>query len=72
MIPENFDGKFIMNIDGEPLDVHFYRREDEKFSIGEFIDSIKPEDIAWDKPTRQLFYKDAKGKTYVLKFKQLK
>lgn len=72
MTPESFDGKIIMNPNNEPLNVSFYRRETDISTLGEFIDSIKPEDMAWDKPTRQLFYKDSKGKTYLLKFKQLR
>jgi len=85
MTPENFDGFFkikktntfkfyetIGESETEPFVVYFYRREDENKSIGEFIDSISPENIGWDKPTKQLFYKDLKGKTYQLKFEELK
>ncbi len=85
MVPDSFDGFFKINrnktfkffdkvgsSDEEPFVVYFYRRETEDRSIGEFIDSIKPENIGWDKPSRQLFYKDSKGKTYQLKFEELK
>lgn len=72
MTPEQFDGKITMNPEGNPFDVWFYRRESDRFSLDEFIDSIKPEDMGWDKPTGQLFYKDSEGKTYSLKFEELK
>lgn len=83
MIPEDFDGyfkipitktfKFYEKVDSEkdPFTVYFYRRENENKSIGEFIDSITPENIGWDKPSKQLFYKDSKGITYQLKFERL-
>lgn len=85
MIPEDFDGFFkikktntfkfyetIGESENDPFVVYFYRRETENKSIGEFIDSITPENIGWDKPSKQLFYKDKKGKTYQLKFEELK
>ena len=56
----------------EPFTIFFYRRETDKYSIGEFIDSIGYENIGWDSPTKQLFYKDAKGVTYKLNFQKLK
>ena len=56
----------------EPFTIFFYRRETDKYSIGEFIDSIGYENIGWDTPTKQLFYKDAKGITYKLNFQKLK
>lgn len=84
MIPEDFDGyfkipltktfKFYEKVDSDekdPFTVYFYRRETENKSIGEFIDSITPENIGWDKPSKQLFYKDKKGVTYQLKFERL-
>lgn len=85
MIPEEFDGVFKINksetfrfyekinsSSDEPFIIHFYRRETEEKSLGEFIDSLLPENIGWDKPSRQLFFKDKKGKTYQLNFKELK
>jgi hypothetical protein len=85
MIPKDFDGSFKIPITNtfkfyekvnsdvkDPFIIHFYRRENEIKSIGEFIDSITPENIGWDKPTKQLFYKDKNGKTYQLKFEELK
>jgi hypothetical protein len=56
----------------EPFTIFFYRRETDKYSIGEFIDSIGRQNIAWDGPTKQLFYKDEKGITYKLNFQRLK
>lgn len=85
MIPEDFNGFFkiplsttfkiydkIKKSDDEPFVIHFYRRENESRTIGEFIDSITPENIGWDSPTRQLFYKDKKGITYQINFDKLK
>lgn len=73
MTPEEFDGRFSIcpNGTGEPIVVTFYRRETETRSIGEFIDSIKPENIAWDAVTRQLFYKTKESVTYKLNFEEL-
>lgn len=56
----------------EPFTIFFYRRETDKYSIGEFIDSIGNQNIGWDAPTKQLFYKDARGVTYKLNFQRLK
>lgn len=85
MIPETFEGvfkiqktssfKFLESYDDtkdDSFSIYFYRRETENYTIGEFIDSISPENIGWDKPTKQLFYKDKNGKTYQLKFEELK
>lgn len=85
MIPETFEGlfkiqktssfKFLESYDEKDdnsFSIYFYRRETEKYTIGEFIDSLSPENIGWDKPTKQLFYKDKNGKTYQLKFEELK
>lgn len=85
MIPETFEGlfkiqktssfKFLESYDDikdDSFSIYFYRRETEKYTIGEFIDSLSPENIGWDKPTKQLFYKDKNGKTYQLKFEELK
>lgn len=85
MIPESFEGlfkiqktssfKFLESYDDikdDSFSIYFYRRETEKYTIGEFIDSLSPENIGWDKPTKQLFYKDKNGKTYQLKFEELK
>lgn len=85
MIPETFEGvfkiqktssfKFLESYDDtkdDSFSIYFYRRETEKYTIGEFIDSLSPENIGWDKPTKQLFYKDKNGKIYQLKFEELK
>jgi hypothetical protein len=86
MTPESFEGvfklqktssfKFLETYDEDcesnSFAIYFYRRETEKYTIGEFLDSLSPENIGWDKPTKQLFYKDKDGKTYQLKFEELK
>ena len=61
-----------MNPGNEPFEVWFFRRETEKYTLEEFLDHIKPEDIAWDKPTNQLYYKDCNGKVFKLNFQKLK
>jgi hypothetical protein len=84
MTPEGFNGiiKFDKNSSfrflevreqqtEEPFTIFFYRRETDRYSIGEFIDSIGYQNIGWDGPTKQLFYKDSKGITYKLNFEKL-
>lgn len=72
MTPKNFDGKIVMNPDNKPFDVWFFRRETEKYTLEEFLDHIKPEDIGWDKPTNQLYYKNCDGQIFKLNFEDLK
>jgi hypothetical protein len=72
LTPKNFDGKIVMNPGNKPCDVWFFRRETEKYTLEEFLDHIKPEDIAWDKPTNQLYYKDCDGQIFKLNFQNLK
>lgn len=72
--PDRFVGKFTMKPDGEgeDLPIWFYRREDPDYaSLGEFIDSITPDNFGWDKPSRRLFYKDPTGKCFIVNFEPL-
>jgi hypothetical protein len=84
MTPDNFEGLFKMqksssfkflesydDCEDKSFTIYFYRRETEKYSIDEFIDSLSPENIGWDKPSKKLFYKDKTGKVYQLKFEEL-
>lgn len=70
MTPESFNGHFVIYPppDRLPFDIWFYRRDDENHTLEDFIDSIKPQDIAYDKPTNTLYYKDIAGKLYKLNF----
>lgn len=61
-----------MNPGNKPIDVWFYRRETEKYTLEEFLDHIKPEDIGWDRPTDQLYYKDSEGQLFQLNFQKVK
>ena len=61
-----------MVVDGKPFPIWFYRRVRDIGTLGEFIDSITPKNFGWDHVTKKLFYKDMKGKTYVVTFEQLK
>lgn len=58
--------------EGEDFPIWFYRREDPDYaSLGEFIDSITPDNFGWDKPSRRLFYKDPTGKCFIVNFEPL-
>lgn len=51
--------------------VWFYRRETETHSLEKFLESITPENMGWDKPTRQLYYKDKSGSLYKVDFQPI-
>lgn len=51
--------------------VWFYRRETSKFSLEEFLESITPENMGWDKPSRQLYYRDKTNKLYKINFQEV-
>lgn len=85
MTPKDFQGKFsiprttnnFMFFPGseeeqKPFDVYFYRRETENFSLDEFLASIAPENIGWDKPTKKLYYRSLDGILYEMNFKKVK
>ena len=81
--PKDFDGKFVISKsdtfgflpeDHESTDfpVWCYRREKEAHTLKEFLDSITSENIGWDVPTRQLFYRAKSGKMYRMNFTEIK
>lgn len=81
--PKDFTGKFTIQrrkdfgfIPGddseETFDVWFYRRETDKLPLKEFLDSLKTENIGYDKPSNQLFYRAPSGKLYRMDFTQVK
>ena len=82
--PKDFPGKFTIHRrtkefnflpgDGteETFDVWFFRRETEVSTLKEFLDSLKPENIGYDKPTNQLFYRSPSGKLYRMDFLEVK
>lgn len=73
MPPESFNGHFVMYPppDKLPFDVWFYRRDDEKFTLEEFLNSIGSQDIGFDKPSNTLYYKDTEGQVYKLVFEKV-
>lgn len=56
----------------ETFDVWFYRREEETRTLKEFLNSLKPENIGYDKPSNQLFYRSQSGKLYRMDFTEIK
>ncbi len=56
----------------ETFDVWFYRREEETRTLKEFLNSLKPENIGYDKPSNQLFYRSPSGKLYRMDFTEIK
>jgi len=81
MLPEDFEGKFVIKkrnsfrfFPDEPEDenfqVWFYRRETTKSSLSKFLDSIESENIGYDKPSNQLFYRSKSGKLYNISFEE--
>ena len=83
-IPKDFTGKFTFQRklkafdflpgDGkeETFDVWFYRRETEVSTLKEFLDSLKSENIGYDKPSNQLFYRSPSGRLYRMDFVEIK
>lgn len=81
--PKDFEGKIEIPIttsfgffpeddEKKTFTVWFYRRETEKRTIKEFLESITPENIGYDKPSNQLFYRSASGKMYRMDFTEIK
>lgn len=56
----------------ETFNVWFYRRETEKRTLKEFLDSLQPENMGYDEPTKQLFYRALSGKLYRMDFIEIK
>jgi hypothetical protein len=81
-LPKDFDGKFtfkkssgfefLPEDDSDIFTVWFYRRETENKSTKEFTDSLDSENIGYDKPSNQLFYRSASGQLYRMDFTKVK
>jgi hypothetical protein len=82
-LPKDFDGKFTLkksngfgflpeDDSSDIFTVWFYRRESENKTIKEFLDSLDPENIGFDKPSNQLFYKSISGQIYRMDFTKVK
>jgi hypothetical protein len=54
------------------FEVWFYRRETDKKSLKEFLESLNPENMGYDKLTNQLFYRSPSGKLYRMDFTEVK
>ena len=81
-LPKDFDGKFtfkksrgfgfLPEDESDIFTVWFYRRETENKSTKEFTDSLDPENIGYDKPSNQLFYRSPSGQLYRMDFTKVK
>ena len=71
-IPRRNEFSISLGIKDKPYSVYFYRREVDKKNLDQFLDSIEPTEIAWDKPTRQLYYRGPDNQLYKLNFEEVK
>jgi hypothetical protein len=83
MIPKSFEGKIEIPITNSfgffPEDdnkktftVWFYRRENNTGTLKEFLDSITPENIGYDKESNSMFYRSKDDKVYKLNFIEIR
>lgn len=81
--PKDFEGRieipkiesfgfFPEDEEKETFTVWFYRRENESSSLKEFLNSITPENIGYDKPSNRLFYRAKSGRIYHMDFIEIK
>lgn len=71
--PETFEGVLYpmanSNIsEYDNLKYNIYSRKTDTKSLKEFLNSIKNENLAWDEPTKNLYYRDKTGELYRLQF----
>lgn len=81
-IPKEFDGKFTIKKsnglyflpedESDIFTVWFFRREKETKSLKEFLNALDSENIGYDKPSNQLFYRSQSGKLYRMDFTEIK
>lgn len=80
--PKDFVGKFTIqkrkdvgflpeDDTKDDFDIWFYRREDYG-TLKEFLESLQPENIGYDKQSNQLFYRSPSNKLYRLDFTEIK
>lgn len=83
MTPKDFEGKIEIPVietfgffpeddEKETFTVWFYRRESDTKTLKEFLDSITPENIGYDKPSNTLYYRSKSNKIYKLNFIQVR
>jgi len=81
--PKDFTGKFTFHrksdfgfIPGEDtdntFDVWFYRRENDNLPLKDFLNTLQPENMGYDKPSNQLYYRSPSGKLYMLDFIEMR
>lgn len=79
MTPKDFEGKIEIPItksfgffpedsDKDTFTVWFYRRENDTKSLKEFLESITPENMGYDKQSNTLFYRSKSKKIYKINF----
>jgi hypothetical protein len=83
MIPKDFEGKIEIPItdsfgffpedsEKQTFTVWFYRRENDVGTLKEFLDSISPENIGYDKNSNSLYYRSKNNKIYKLNFIEIR
>lgn len=83
MTPKDFEGKieipvidsfqfFPEDSNKKTFTVWFYRKESDDKTLKEFLDSITPENMGYDKITNSLFYRAKSSKIYKLNFVEVK
>jgi hypothetical protein len=81
--PKDFEGKIEIPVinsfgffpedeDKKTFTVWFYRRDSNKGTLKEFLESISPENMGYDKPSNQLFYRSKSGKIYRINFTEIR
>jgi hypothetical protein len=80
--PKDFDGKFTIKKsnglnflpedESDIFTVWFFRREKETKSLKEFLNALDPENMGYDKPSNQLFYRSLSSKLYRIDFTEVK
>lgn len=72
--PNGFDGMFKIYVNGrknDPVEVRPFTRAEDIRTLDEFIGEIQPQEIGWDNPTQQLYYRDIDNKAYKIIFEEI-
>ena len=63
---------FLPEDESDVFTVWFFRREKETKTLKEFLNALGPENIGYDKPSNQLFYRSPSSKLYRIDFTEVK